>query len=119
MNTAMQYRIAKFVVLALTNMMIVINERLLDHQTDILSVGISNGVAIAEDVEESGRAHATCCAVVKDDRLIEWAVSRWKAEVASRPHSNIFRSTLDGTWRQVIQFAGGDDLELIGPTYKL
>lgn len=49
--------------------------------------------------------------------VLAWAVGRWQIEVGNRPLENIYRRTLDGTWRQVIRFAGGDDLELIGPTH--
>jgi CRISPR/Cas system-associated protein Cas10 (large subunit of type III CRISPR-Cas system) len=46
--------------------------------------------------------------------LLEWAVSRWKDEVEHRPLTNIHRRSLDDTWRQVIRFAGGDDVALVG-----
>lgn len=45
---------------------------------------------------------------------IEWAVSRWEAEVKNRPLQNIHRRTLDDTWRQVIRHYGGDDVGLCG-----
>lgn len=46
--------------------------------------------------------------------LLEWAVSRWKAEVENRPLINVHRRTLDDTWRQVILYAGGDPVDLVG-----
>ncbi len=46
--------------------------------------------------------------------LLDWAVSRWRAEVERRPLVNIHRRTLDSTWRQVIRFAGGRPDDLIG-----
>ena len=49
--------------------------------------------------------------------LLQWAVSRWQAEVGSRPMANVHRRTLDDTWRQVIQRLGGDDLALVGSTH--
>jgi hypothetical protein len=49
--------------------------------------------------------------------LLAWAVSRWQAEVGSRPMTNVHRRTLDDTWRQVIQRLGGDDLALVGSTH--
>lgn len=48
----------------------------------------------------------------KDD-LLQWAVSRWRDEVASRPIENINRKTLDETWRQVIRKCGGNDVMLL------
>lgn len=45
--------------------------------------------------------------------LLAWAVSRWKAEVESRPLVNGHRRTLDDTWRQVIRYAGGDPAVLL------
>ena len=49
--------------------------------------------------------------------LLEWAVSRWRAEVENRPMVNIHRRTLDNTWRQVIRYAGGDPDALVGPSH--
>lgn len=47
-------------------------------------------------------------------RNLAWAVGRWDAEVRHRPLVNIYRRTLDTTWRQVIRRLGGDDLALCG-----
>jgi hypothetical protein len=49
--------------------------------------------------------------------LLEWAVSRWREEVSLRPLVNTHRRTLDDTWRQVIRYAGGDPVALIGPAH--
>lgn len=49
--------------------------------------------------------------------LLEWAVSRWRAEVEHRPLINVHRRTLDDTWRQVIRHAGGDPDVIIGPSH--
>lgn len=49
--------------------------------------------------------------------LLEWAVGRWSAEVASRPLVNAHRRALDDAWRQVIRFAGGDPEALVGPPH--
>lgn len=49
----------------------------------------------------------------QDQTMIEWAVSRWNAEVLHRPMQNIHRRTLDNTWRQVIHRAGGDPDQLL------
>lgn len=49
--------------------------------------------------------------------LISWAVEQWRREVEQRPLHNKHRRTLDDVWRQVIRFAGGDDLALIGPAH--
>ena len=46
--------------------------------------------------------------------VVEWAASRWRAEVANRPLQNIHRRTLDDTWRQVIRHFGGDPDVLVG-----
>jgi len=48
---------------------------------------------------------------------LEWAVSRWNAEVANRPLKNVHRRSLDTTWRQVIRQFGGDDVALCGPPH--
>lgn len=52
-----------------------------------------------------------------DDALISWGVSRWNDEVKNRPLQNVYRSVLDCAWRQVIQHAGGDDVDLLGPKH--
>lgn len=49
--------------------------------------------------------------------LLEWALSRWDAEVANRPLHNVHRRSLDDTWRQVIRRCGGDDVALRGPRH--
>lgn len=49
--------------------------------------------------------------------VVNWAVTRWEAEVKNRPLRNVHRRTLDGTWRQVIRHFGGDDVGLCGPTH--
>lgn len=49
--------------------------------------------------------------------MVDWAVSRWVAEVKDRPLNNIHRRTLDDTWRQVIRQCGGDAEALLGPTH--
>lgn len=49
--------------------------------------------------------------------LLDWAVDRWHAEVANRPLVNIYRRTLDYTWRQVIHRLGGDHGTLCGPDH--
>ena len=46
--------------------------------------------------------------------FMNWAVSRWHAEVANRPLKNVHRRSLDDTWRQVIRYCGGDDIALCG-----
>jgi len=49
--------------------------------------------------------------------LIDWVRERWTAEVKNRPLKNINRRTLDDTWRQVIRYAGGDPVEILGPAH--
>ena len=49
--------------------------------------------------------------------VIDWAIGRWKAEVANRDLVNIHRRSLDDAWRQVIRMAGGNPDELVGPSH--
>ena len=49
--------------------------------------------------------------------LLEWAVSKWNDEVKHRPLVNVHRRSLDDTWRQVIRWAGGDPVMLVGPAH--
>jgi hypothetical protein len=49
--------------------------------------------------------------------LLEWAVSKWNEEVKHRPLVNVHRRSLDDTWRQVIRWAGGDPVALVGPPH--
>ena len=51
------------------------------------------------------------------EALLAWAVSKWKEEVLNRPLINVHRRTLDGTWRQMIRYCGGDAVALIGPSH--
>jgi hypothetical protein len=51
---------------------------------------------------------------MKTQDAVNWAVSRWEAEVKNRPLQNIHRRSLDDTWRQVIRRFGGDDVGLCG-----
>ena len=52
-----------------------------------------------------------------DGAAVRWAVERWNDEVANRPLVNVYRRTLDITWRQVIRHFGGDDVALCGPRH--
>lgn len=52
-----------------------------------------------------------------DERLISWAVAKWREEVANRPLRNVHRRALDTTWRQVMRFGGGDPEKLVGPSH--
>lgn len=52
-----------------------------------------------------------------DHNLLEWAVSRWRDEVQHRPIVNKNRRPLDDSWRQVIRFAGGDPVAILGPSH--
>jgi len=67
---------------------------------------------LSEELDELSRVQA-----VPDEKLLSWALERWTAEVANRPLVNVHRRTLDGTWRQIIRHAGGDDVLLIGPPH--
>ena len=49
--------------------------------------------------------------------LVEFAVRSWHEQGANRPLANVHRRTLDSVWRQVIRFAGEDDVVLIGPRH--
>lgn len=63
------------------------------------------------------RERAALAARTAPAGLLEWAVSRWHAEVSQRPLVNAHRRSFDDTWRQVIRFAGGDDVALCGPRH--
>lgn len=54
---------------------------------------------------------------MKPTDVVDWAIERWRAEVANRPLTNIHRRTLDTTWRQVIRHFGGDPELLVGPSH--
>jgi hypothetical protein len=56
-------------------------------------------------------------AITRDESLLAWAISKWHDEVANRPLQNVHRRALDGTWRQVVRYAGGNDEELLGPRH--
>lgn len=49
-------------------------------------------------------------------KVIEFAVQSWMNQVSARPLQNVHRRTLDSVWRQVIRFAGGDDM-VLGPRH--
>lgn len=55
--------------------------------------------------------------VVTAQAVVDYAVSRWQAEVSNRPLQNVHRRSLDGAWRQVIRHFGGDDKMLCGPAH--
>ena len=55
--------------------------------------------------------------MIRPSYVVDWAVERWKAEVANRSLQNVNRRALDGTWRQVIRHFGGDDRILCGPPH--
>jgi len=64
---------------------------------------------------EGGAALAAPAPVAQvDHNLLEWAVSRWRDEVQHRPLVNNNRRPLDDSWRQVIRFAGGDPVAILG-----
>ncbi|MGO8242976.1 hypothetical protein [Rhizobium johnstonii] len=54
---------------------------------------------------------------VEGSPLLEWAVSKWNDEVKNRPLVNVHRRSLDDAWRQVIRWAGGDPVALVGPSH--
>lgn len=80
-------------------------------------------VAISHDRDMIANKHANSIlallpapsATVRE--ALDWAVSRWNAEVKNRPLQNIHRRSIDTTWRQVIRHFGGDDVELCGPSH--
>ena len=41
--------------------------------------------------------------------MLKWVLERWKIEVENRAKENLYRNTLDITWRQMIRHLGGDD----------
>lgn len=55
--------------------------------------------------------------IIKASDVVDWAVSRWQAEVSNRPLRNQNRRPLDDTWRQIIRQYGGDDIARCGPTH--
>jgi hypothetical protein len=57
------------------------------------------------------------CAPREAQPELQWAVSRWEAEVKNRPLVNVHRRTLDETWRQVIRHFGGEPTGLVGPSH--
>lgn len=57
------------------------------------------------------------CEAQRYAMMLNWAISRWHAEVANRPLQNIHRRSLDDTWRQVIRYLGGNDVSLCGPPH--
>lgn len=56
-------------------------------------------------------------ASVEGSPLLEWAVEQWKRQVSGRPLQNVHRRSLDDVWRQVIRWAGGDPIVLLGPAH--
>lgn len=71
---------------------------------------------LVENWERAGY-EVTALIDCRDNDLLQWAVDKWKDEVANRPLVNIHRRTLDDTWRQVIRRAGGDPDALVGPSH--
>lgn len=85
---------------------------LIDMKTsDAWQAGYERGLAAAS----TSPAAAAVAGI--DHRLHEWAVTCWREQVEHRPLVNIHRRTLDGVWRQVIRFAGGDPDSVIGPPH--
>jgi len=63
------------------------------------------------------RANASHAERARVPEMLDWAVSRWMAEVSNRPLVNKNRRSLDDAWRQVIRHCGGDDAVLCGPRH--
>lgn len=80
------------------------------------------GMGVVEELEQFAAAiHESAYAKGAEDMsgdLLEWAVSRWVAEVSNRPLINIHRRSLDDTWRQLIRKLGGDPVQLCGPDHS-
>jgi len=51
------------------------------------------------------------------EAMLAFAVDGWHEEVARRPMINVYRRILDGHWRRIIEFAGGDPESLVGPCH--
>lgn len=66
---------------------------------------------------EAFAARRAAPVVVADWTVLDWAISRWMAEVSERPLTNKHRRSLDDAWRQVIRRCGGDDVVLCGPRH--
>jgi hypothetical protein len=87
-----------------------------DNADFILRCGGGNGAL--ELIERAALEHAAPAAEpVEGSPLLEWAVSKWNDEVKNRPLQNVHRRSLDDTWRQVIRWAGGDPVALLGPSH--
>jgi len=89
----------------------------LSHQLMMAKAKISDLAELLEDHRQQYANKELELIAAREPALLEWAVSRWNAEVSQRPLVNVNRRPLDDTWRQVIRYAGGNDRELIGPTH--
>ena len=74
-------------------------------------------LVLADEARTYGAACRAAGEAAGYARVLEWAVSRWKAEVENRPLENKNRRPLDDVWRQVVRFAGGDPDALLGPSH--
>lgn len=81
---------------------------------DVATTGVA---AIATRGKQDGSPIPVPPADARDAGLIEWAAARWRAEVQNRPLQNVHRRSLDDAWRQVIRYAGGDDVAICGPRH--
>jgi hypothetical protein len=89
------------------SVLVAFKERLTDDQLRALHDLLAGKTAAAPVSEQKDKA----------EQLLGWAIERWTDEVANRPLINVRRRTLDSTWRQVIRYAGGDDVLLVGPRH--
>lgn len=74
-------------------------------------------LVLADEAHTYGAACRAAGEAAGYARVLEWAVSGWKAEVENRPLENKNRRSLDDVWRQVVRFAGGDPDALLGPSH--
>lgn len=84
------------------------------HTIDRLKSGETVEIDIATIIPASDLQAPTS---VDGSPLLDWAVSKWNDEVKHRPLVNVHRRSLDDAWRQVIRWAGGDPVKLVGPSH--
>ncbi|AWB21194.1 hypothetical protein DA075_09945 [Methylobacterium currus] len=89
-------------------------EAYFDH---LQSTPSPQGGTVGRDPQQVHDTNSNGEATGRDAAHLEWAVSRWNAEVANRPVRNVHRRALDDTWRQAIRRFGGDPDALVGPSH--
>lgn len=88
-----------------------------DAESALQSTPSPQGGTVGRDPQQVHDTNSDGEATGRDAAHLEWAVSRWNAEVANRPVRNVHRRALDDTWRQAIRRFGGDPDALVGPSH--